>query len=99
MNKPYTSEYIADTYRIGRSIQVFFSHASSAYQEYGAYVVGWLIKQEADRSADSDFPLTFEILTQENALTVAGSDYEDDIRPLKKISFRGSEVTLIKKHG
>ncbi len=99
MNQPYTSERIADIYRIDQPIQVYFSHASAAYQKYGAYVVGWLIKQEADRSAEPDFPLDFEILSQANALPEVGSEYGAEVRQLKQISFRGSEVTQIKKYG
>ena len=86
-------------YLIDQPIQVFFSHTSSAYQEYGAYVVGWRIEQEADRSAEPDFLLDFEILTQANALLEVGSEYEAEIPSLKNISFRGSEVTRIEKYG
>jgi hypothetical protein len=100
MSQSYTtSEHIAGTYRIGQSIQIFFSHTSVAYQKYGAYVVGWLIQQEADRLTEPDFPLDFEILSQANALLEVGSEYEAEIPSLKKISFRGSEVTRIEKYG
>lgn len=100
MNLPYTtSEHIVGTYRIDQSIQVFFSHTSVAYRKYGAYVVGWLIQQEADLSTEPDFPLDLEILSQANALPEVGSEYEAELPQLKRISFRGSEVNLIKKHG
>jgi hypothetical protein len=99
MNQSYTSEQIASTYRLDQSIQIYFSHASDAYQKYGAYVVGWRIKQETDSSAEPDFLLNFEILSQANALPEVGSEYEAEVRQLKRISFRGSEVTQIRKYG
>lgn len=100
MNQPYTtSEHIVGTYRISQPIQVFFSHTSVAYQKYGVYVVGWLLQQEADRLTEPDFPLDFEILSQENALPEVGGKYDAELPQLKQISFRGSEVTQIKKYG